>query len=90
MTFTREQLTRLARRHYTRLATQGGITPEECVVLAAAELAGAPLDPFVFDDAALLHRAERLVIDGFAASDALTTARAEQASWAERASGARE
>ncbi len=56
-------------------------------MLAAAELSGSPLDVWDFDDAAVVLRAEALVVDGLAASAALEAARAELATWAERAGG---
>ena len=58
-----------------------GITPEQAVIFACAELSGSPLDPFGFDDAAILLRAERLVVDGLAASEALSTAQSELVTW---------
>ncbi len=87
MTFTRDEVCAVARRHHVALREIGGVSPELCVVLAVAELGDAPLDPFDFDDAAIVVRAETLVIDGMAASEALATARAECATWAERAGG---
>ena len=58
-----------------------GITPEQAVILACAELSSSPLDPFGFDDAAVLLRAELLVVEGLVASEALRTARREMATW---------
>ena len=82
MTFSPAELREVAHRHYVDLSSQGGISPEACFVLAVAELAGEPLDVFLFDDAALVCRAERLVMDGLAASVALATAREERVTWA--------
>lgn len=83
-----DQLAAVARRQHAQLAHLGGISAEACVVLAAAELSGCPLDVWDFDDAAVVLRAEALVVDGLAASEALVAARAELATWAERAGGA--
>jgi hypothetical protein len=50
-----------------------------------AELQGQPLDPEDFDDAAILLRSERLILDGLAPSKALRTAREEFITWSVRA-----
>jgi hypothetical protein len=60
------------------------ITVEQALLLAGAALDGAPLDPYDFDDAAVLLRAERLFLDGLTVAQALATARAESATFAER------
>jgi hypothetical protein len=79
--FTRDEVRALARRHHDVLAQLGGISPEACVVLAVAELREEPLDVFAFDDAAIVLRAERLVLDGMSAGEALATARTEHTTW---------
>ncbi len=48
MTASAIELRAAARRHLV-----SGITPEQAVVLAVAELGGQPLDQSVFDDAAV-------------------------------------
>ena len=57
-----------ARRHRATLTALGGILPEACVVLAVAELRSEPLDVFNLDHAAILLCAERLVLEGLAAT----------------------
>ena len=58
-----------------------GLSLEFAIVTAYAGLVGAPLDPFDFDDAAVILRAERLIAEGLDVSEALGTARAELATW---------
>lgn len=53
------------------------ITPDQAILMAAAELLGAPLDPFAFHAAAVLLRAERLFIEDVPIDEALATARRE-------------
>lgn len=72
----REELRAAAHRHY-----QPGISKRQAIVLGYAELTGQPLDPFGFDDAAILLRAERLVLDGVGLGQALAVARAESVTW---------
>jgi hypothetical protein len=69
----------------TRRALQrfpSGIIEEQAAVMALADLQGSPLDPYSFDDAALLLRAERLLHDGLSVAHALGTAREELATFA--------
>lgn len=73
---SREALRVAAHRH-----RRHGISSHMAIVLAFAELSGDPLDPWVFDDAALLLRAERLVLDDVPVSEALEVARMEFATW---------
>ncbi len=54
-----------------------GITAHQAVILAYTELVGNPLDPWDFDDAAVLLRTERLFEDGLTVPEALAIARAE-------------
>lgn len=56
-----------------------GIRPEEALVIAYADLDGQPLDPEVFDDAALILCAGRRVLDGDNLGDAIAYARQELA-----------
>lgn len=58
-------------------------------LLGRAEQDGQLLDPFAFDDAAILLRAERLVLSGSSGSHALTQAREELSAsrWPLRDSG---
>jgi hypothetical protein len=78
---TPESLLAAARRHL-----RPGISADQALVLAFAELTESPLDPWSFDDAAVLLRAERLLIEGVRVSDALDTARTEKASFASEGS----
>jgi hypothetical protein len=66
---TREALLAAARRHL-----RPGITPQVALVLGYAEVGGQPLDPENFDDAAVILRAERLVLDDVPVELALSTA----------------
>ena len=79
MIFTREQIHDATLRVVERFPS--GITAEQAAVLALADLEDSPLDPYSFDDAAVLLRAERLVIDGVGVEDALVTALRELATW---------
>lgn len=79
----REVLAAEARRILGQLDHR--VTPEQAYLLAGAELEGAPLDPYDFDDAAVLLRAERLFLEGLTISEALRTARAEFPTLGERA-----
>lgn len=72
---------REALREAARRLMQPGITPEHAVVIAYSDLAGKPLDPWAFDDAAIILRAERLLIEGLLVADAVETARAEFVTW---------
>ena len=47
--FTTEALLEVARRHH-----RPGINADVALILGYAELAGAPLDPYGFDDAAVI------------------------------------
>lgn len=58
-----------------------GITREQAVIIGYAELSGEPLDPWLLDDAAVILRAERLLIEGLLAAEAIATARREHATW---------
>lgn len=73
---SREALRAAAHRH-----RRPGISSHMAIVLAFAELSGEPLDPVGFDDAAVLLRAERLVLDDVPVSEALEAARTELATW---------
>ena len=66
---TQEALLEAARRH-----RRPGITPHIARVLAYAELLGYPLDPQTFDHAAVVLRAERLLLDDVPLAEALRTA----------------
>ncbi len=76
MTVTRHALLAAARR-----ALRPGINDHQAVVIGYAELTGEPLDPWAFDDAAVVLRAERLLLDGLPVDEALRTAREEHATW---------
>ena len=58
-----------------------GITWCQAIILGFAELTGEPLDPYAFDDAAILLRAERLFQEEVAVDEALRTAREELVTW---------
>ena len=73
----REALREAAHRHHR----EGGITKHQAVVLAFAELVGASLNPEAFDDAAILLRAERLVLEDVGLNEALRTAQRELVTW---------
>lgn len=75
------QLTREALLDAARQFEKPGITPDQAIVLAFAELAGTPLDPWNLDDAAVVCRAETLIHDGLGVRDAIATARKELATW---------
>ena len=60
-----------------------GINRRVALICAYAELAGDPLDPEVRDDAAVILRSERLLLDGLAVDAALAVARGEMIAWAE-------
>jgi len=75
---TREVLLAAARRHL-----RPDISSRVALVLAYAELSGEPLDPWSFDDAAIVLRSETLLIEGFDVATAVETARAEFATFAE-------
>jgi hypothetical protein len=77
---TRESLLAAAREEL-----RPGLRPEQAIVIAYARLAGSPLDPFGFDDAAVILRAERLLLDGLGVTDAVATAREELVTWSVRA-----
>lgn len=79
---TVEALVEVARRH-----RRAGVTDEVAIVLAYAELEGQPLDAERFDDAAIVLRAERLLLDEVPIADALTTARAELVTFSTGACG---
>lgn len=79
---TREALVAAARR-----VLRPGISEHQAVVIGYAELVGVPLDPFAFDDAAIILRAERLLIDGVVVPEAVATARREMATWNVEAGG---
>ena len=74
----RDELVLAARRH-----RRPGISVRQAFVLAYAELTDAPLDPWSFDDAAVILRAETLLIEGLDVVTAVATARAEFATFAE-------
>lgn len=58
-----------------------GISNEQAVVIGYSQLIRQPLDPELFDDSALILRAERLVLDGLNVAGAVATAREEFATW---------
>ena len=68
---TRDELLAAARRHQ-----RPGISSRQAFALAYAELVGSPLDPWSFDDAAVILRAESLMIEGLDVATAVETARA--------------
>jgi len=65
-----------------RARIQAGISREQALILGYADLTSQPLDPWLPDEAAILLRAERLLIDGVHIADALDTARREAATFA--------
>ena len=73
---TREALLVAARE-----ALEPGLAPDLAVVVGYSRLIGEPLDPFRYDDAALVLRARRLLDEGLGVAEALRTARAELATW---------
>jgi hypothetical protein len=56
-----------------------GINPRIAVLIAYSGLAGNRLDPGTFDDAAILLRAETLLLEDLSIADALADALAEHA-----------
>jgi hypothetical protein len=64
-----------------RRAMRPGISAEQAVLIGYAEVAGEPIHPSAFDDAAVLLRAECLLDDGVRVEKALRTARAELVTW---------
>ena len=54
-----------------------GINRHCALILAYAELAGDPLDPYDRDDAAVILSAERLLLDGLPLPASIGAARAE-------------
>jgi hypothetical protein len=52
-----------------------GISPEVACIVAYADLTGAPLDPYDFNDSAVICRAELLVLDGVPIGIAIEAAR---------------
>jgi hypothetical protein len=72
----REALRLAAHRHHRK-----GISKHQAILLGYAELVGAPLNPYGFDDAAILLRAERLLHEDLGLSEALSTARRELVTW---------
>ena len=73
---TTEQIVVVARR-----LQQPGLTKLQCVICAVAELDGQPLDPFAFDDAAILLRCELLISEGIDVTEAIAAARRELTTW---------
>ncbi len=78
----REALRLAAHRHYRK-----GISKHQAIVVAFSELVGAPLNPEAFADAAILLRAERLLLEDLGLSEALGTARREPVTWSVPSSG---
>ena len=78
----REALKAAAHRHY-----KPGISGRQAILLAFTELRGTPLDPDIFDDAAILARAERLLLEDLSLSEALGTARRELVTWSVPSNG---
>jgi hypothetical protein len=74
-------VTRKALLEAARSALGPGITASEAIIVGYSQLVGEPLDPFAFDDAAVIARAERLLAEGIGVEDAVATARAELATW---------
>jgi hypothetical protein len=75
---TSEALAAAAQRARERAqADHAGLTAEQACVIGYSELTGEPLNPYAFDDAAVILRAERLVLDGLLLEVALGTARRE-------------
>lgn len=77
------QMTRDALLDAARRYQHPGVSADQAIVLAFAELAGAPLDPWSLDDAAVVCRAETLILDGLGVADAVATAREELATWSQ-------
>lgn len=73
---TREMVIEAARRWL-----RPGITRPQALALGYAEACGQPLDPCDFDDAAVLLRAETLLLEDVDVAAAVRTARAELATW---------
>ena len=73
---TTEMIVVVARR-----LQQPGLSKLQCVICAVAELDGQPLDPFAFDDAAILLRCERLTSEGVDVTEAIAAARRELTTW---------
>ena len=73
---TTEMIVGVARR-----LKQPGLTNLQCVICAVAELDGRPLDPFAFDDAAIILRCERLTSEGVDVTEAIAAARRELTTW---------
>jgi hypothetical protein len=76
---TREAVVAAARR-----VLGPGISEYQALLIGYAEVTGEPLDPYSFDDAAILLRAERLLHEGFVVPDALRSAREECVTWSVR------
>ena len=72
-----------ALRQAARRVLAPGISREQAIVIAWSELAGDPLSPWLLDDAAIILRAERLLIEGIKVDAAVATARAELIAWVE-------
>jgi hypothetical protein len=80
---TLEPVTRESLREAARRALRPGLSAHQAVVVGYAQLVGEPLDPFAFDDAAVILRAERLLLEGLSAPDAVRAARDELVTWAD-------
>lgn len=74
-------VTRAALLEAARTEVRQGLGSEAAVVVAWSRLTGEPLDPYGFDDAAVILRAERLIVDGLGVADAVAAARAELVTW---------
>jgi hypothetical protein len=75
------ELTRQAVIEAARRWLRPGITRPQALALGYAEASGQPLDPCDFDDAAVLLRAETLLLELVDVAGAVETARAEFATW---------
>lgn len=76
-TITPAALLAAAREH-----VRPGISFEQGVVIGYSQLSGEELDPWNFDDAAVILRAERLIHDGVNVGIAIRAARDELVRWA--------
>jgi hypothetical protein len=76
------QVTREALLEAARTVLQTGLSGEQAVVVGFSRLVGEPLDPFAFDEAAVILRAERLLMEGLGVVDAVHIAREELVTWA--------
>lgn len=74
-------VTREALIEAARAELRPGLSRRQAIVIGFSALLGERLDPERFDDAALILRAERLLLEGLSVVDAVATARAEAVTW---------